>query len=127
MVGLDAFPNNKRVVAWFPGHANTLPTCKRVVEYFSSPVEDTGCYLQRLRRLNRGFDTNNSRVYERKEEPNGVHLVFSIVCKSITALERQGWRSFSGVCRAVSLFSASNQRERNKDEMRWRKRKKRLN
>jgi hypothetical protein len=112
MVCLDAFSNNKRVVAWFPGHLNALPTCKIVVDYFSSPVEDMGCYLRRVRRLNRGFCTNNWRVYELKEESSGVRLVLSILCKSITALERQGWRSFRGVCRAVSVFSASNQREK---------------
>jgi len=57
MVGLDALPTYKRVVAWFPG-----------------PVEDTLCYLQRLRRLNRGLDTDKWRVYECTEEPHGVHL-----------------------------------------------------
>ena len=41
VVGLDALPTYKRVVAWFP-----------------SPVEDT----ERLRRLNRGLDTGNWRV-----------------------------------------------------------------
>jgi hypothetical protein len=39
-VSLDALPNYKRVVAWFPG-----------------PVEDYECYFQWLRRLNRGLDT----------------------------------------------------------------------
>jgi hypothetical protein len=67
--------------------------------------------------LNRGFDTNNWRVYERNEEPSGVHLVLCIDSKFIMALERQGWRTFSGVCRAVSPLSASNQRGSNKEEM----------
>ena len=35
MVGPDTLPTYKKVVAWFPG-----------------PVEDTGLYLQRLRKLN---------------------------------------------------------------------------
>jgi IS1 family transposase len=55
MVGLDALPTYKRVVAWFLG-----------------PVEDTRHYLQRLHRLNRGLDTDKWRVYEHREEPNGV-------------------------------------------------------
>jgi len=47
MVGLDALPTYKRVVAWFPG-----------------PVEDTERYLVHLRRLNQGLDTRHWRVYE---------------------------------------------------------------
>ena len=42
------------------------------------PVEDTEWYLLWLHRLNRGMDTRHWRVYERKEEPNGVRLVLSI-------------------------------------------------
>jgi hypothetical protein len=83
MVGLDALPTYKKVVAWFLG-----------------PVEDTGRYLQRFRRLNRGLDMDNWRVYERKEEPVGVGLVLSIDSTSIMALENLGWRPFSGVGRA---------------------------
>ena len=40
LVGLDALPTYKRVVAWFP-----------------SPAENTERYLLRLRRLNRGLNT----------------------------------------------------------------------
>ena len=40
VVGLDALPTFKRVLAWFPG-----------------PMEDTEQYFLRLRRLNRGLDT----------------------------------------------------------------------
>jgi hypothetical protein len=69
VVGMDALPTYKRVVAWFPG-----------------PVEDTEQLLLRLRRLNRGLDTGNWRVYERKEEPNGVRLVLSIDTASVTVL-----------------------------------------
>jgi hypothetical protein len=61
MVGVEALPTYKGVVAWFPGHG-----------------EDTERLLQRLRRLNRGLDTSQWRVYERKEEPKGVRLVLSI-------------------------------------------------
>jgi hypothetical protein len=61
VVGLDALPSYKRVDAWFPG-----------------PMEAMERYLLWLRRLNRGLDTGNWRVYECKGEPNGVRLVLSI-------------------------------------------------
>jgi hypothetical protein len=53
--------------------------------------------LSRLRRLNRVLDTGFWRVYERKEEPNGVRLVLSIDTSSIAVLEGLRWRPFSGV------------------------------
>ena len=84
MVGLDALPTYKRVVAWFPG-----------------PVEDTERYLLRLRRLNRGLDTGQWRVYERKEETNGVRLVLSIDTASVAVLEGLKWKPFSGVRQPV--------------------------
>jgi hypothetical protein len=84
VVGMDALPSYKRVVAWFPG-----------------PAEDTERLSLRLRRLNRGLDTGNWRVYERKEEPNGVRLVLSIDTTSVTVLEGLCWRPFSGVGQAV--------------------------
>jgi len=84
VVGLDPLPTYKRVVAWFPG-----------------PVEDTERLLSRLRRLNRGLDTGNLRVYECNEEPNGVCLVLSIDTASIPVLEGLHWRPFSGVGQAV--------------------------
>jgi len=68
MVGLDALPTYKRVVAWFPGH-----------------VEDKERYFQRHRRLNRGMDTGELWVYERGAEPIGVRLVLSINSSSVTA------------------------------------------
>jgi hypothetical protein len=83
-VGLDALPAYKRVVAWFPG-----------------PVETTERYILWLRRLNRGLNTRNWRVYERKEEPNGIRLVLSIDTASITVLEGLQWRPFSGVGQAT--------------------------
>jgi hypothetical protein len=61
VVDMDALPAYKRVVAWFPG-----------------PVKDTVRLFLRLRRLNRGLDTRNWGVYERKGEPKGVRLVRSI-------------------------------------------------
>ena len=69
-MGLDALPTYKRVVAWFLG-----------------PVEDTEKYLLQLCRLNQGLDTGNWRVYECKEEPNGVRLVLSINTASVTVLQ----------------------------------------
>jgi hypothetical protein len=45
LVGLDALPTYKRVVAWFPG-----------------PAEDAEQYLLRLRRMNHGMDTRHWRV-----------------------------------------------------------------
>ena len=53
LVGLDALPTYKSVVAWFPGSA-----------------EDAERYLMQLRILNQGLDTRHWRVYERKEESN---------------------------------------------------------
>jgi hypothetical protein len=84
MVGLDVLSAYRRVVAWFPG-----------------PVEDTGRYFQRLCMLNQGLDTRHWRVYDRKEEKNGVRLVLSIDTTSVTVLERMGWRPFSGVGQAI--------------------------
>ena len=73
IVGLDALPTYKRVVAWFLG-----------------PAEDAERYLLRLHSLNQGLDTRHWRVYERKEEPNGVRLVLSVDTASVTVLERLG-------------------------------------
>jgi len=70
MVGLDALPTYKRVVAWFLG-----------------PVEDMERYFLWLHRLNWGLDTRHWRVYERKEEPNGVRLLLSIDTASVATLE----------------------------------------
>jgi hypothetical protein len=89
-VGLEALPTYKRVAAWFPG-----------------PTEDTERLLLQLRRLNRDLYTGNWRMYERKEEPNGVRLVLSIDTASVTVLEGLHWRPFSGVGQAMfSLLSA---------------------
>jgi hypothetical protein len=83
-VELDALLTYKRVAAWFPG-----------------PVEDMERYFSQLRRLNRGLDTGNWRVYERREEPHGVRLVLSVDAASITMLKGLKWRPFSGVSQAV--------------------------
>ena len=72
LVGLDALPTYKRVVAWFPGLA-----------------EDVEWYLLWLRRLNQGLDTRHWRVYERREESNGVCLVLSIDSGHILPSGRQ--------------------------------------
>ena len=70
IVGLDALPTYKRVVAWFLG-----------------PAEDAEWYLLQLRRLNQGLDTRHWRVYERREESNGVRLVLSIDAASVSVGE----------------------------------------
>ena len=81
---------------------DALPTFKRVTALFPGTVEDTEWLLTRLRRLNRGLDTRNWRVYERKEEPKGVRrLVLSIDTPSVAVLEGLRWRPFSGVGQAV--------------------------
>ena len=84
MVGLGALPTYKRMAAWFQG-----------------PVEDTLRYLQRLHRLNWGLDSDKWRVYEHREEPNGVRHVLSVDSKSIAVLEGLGWQPFSGVGNAT--------------------------
>ena len=60
-VDLDALPIYKRMAAWFPG-----------------PLEYTEQLFFRLRRLNRGLNTETWRVYEPREEPNGVRLLLSV-------------------------------------------------
>jgi hypothetical protein len=71
MVGLEVLPTYKRVVVWFPG-----------------PMEGTEHLFQWLRRLTRGLGTSQWRVYERREESNGVRLVLSMDSQSATTLER---------------------------------------
>jgi hypothetical protein len=96
VVGLDALPTYKRVVAWFRG-----------------PAVPTERYLLRLHRLNRALVTGNWRVYERKDEPNGVYLVLSIDTPSITVLEGLQWRLFSGIRQATfTLLGAKPEEER---------------
>ena len=96
LVGLDALPTYKRVVAWFPG-----------------PAEDADRYLLQLRRLNEGLDTRHWRVYERRKESNRVLLVLSIDEASVIVLERL--RSPSVVWgRPHSPFWALSRRGRNK-------------
>jgi hypothetical protein len=51
------------------------------------PVEDIEKSSRWLRKLNQGLNTGHTRVYERKEEPKGVHLVISIGTASVTKLE----------------------------------------
>jgi len=84
LLGLDALPTYKRVVAWFLG-----------------PAEDAERYLLRLRRLNQGLETRQWRVYEHKEESNGVHLVLSIDTASVSVLEKLRWKPYSGVGQAT--------------------------
>jgi len=83
VVGLDALPTYKRMAAWFPG-----------------PVEDTERLFLWLRRLNRGLNKEILRVYERRDEPNGVLIVISVYSASVTVLEGLRWRPSSGVGQA---------------------------
>lgn len=41
-------------------------------------MEDTGNYLQPLRKLNQGLDPDNYKNYDLKEEPNKVRLMLII-------------------------------------------------
>ena len=96
MVGLDALPTYKRVVAWFPG-----------------TVEDSESYFQWVHRLNQCLDTRHWKVYEFREEPNGVRLVLSIDMTFVTTLEGMGWRPFSGAGQAIfSLLGVKLERKK---------------
>jgi hypothetical protein len=78
-----------------------LPTYKRVLAWFPGPVEDTERYMTPLCRLNRVLDPKHWRVYERREETNGVRLVLSIDTASVAVLEKLKWKPFRGVAQAV--------------------------
>ena len=93
MVGLDA-----------------LPTYKRVVALLLGPVEDTERYIQGLCRRNQGLDTSYCRISERKAEPIGVHLLLGIDSTSVMALEKMGWRPFSDMGQVIfSLLGAKSE------------------
>jgi len=94
---LEAWEGSRLKVVYL----NALPTYKRVVAWFPGSMENTEWYLLWLRRLNRGLDTGQWTVYERREEPNGVPLVLSIDTASVAVLEGLKWRPFSGVGHAV--------------------------
>jgi len=83
-VGLDALSTYRTVVAWFPG-----------------PAEDAERYLLRLHRLNQVLDTRYWRIYERREESNGVRLVLSIDAASVSGFEGLKWRPYRGVGHAT--------------------------
>ena len=70
IVGLNALLTYKSVVAWFPG-----------------PAEDTERYFCGFVCLTGGLDTRHWKVYDRKDEPNGGRIVFSIDTAFITVLE----------------------------------------
>ena len=80
-MGLDALHTYSLVVTWFPG-----------------PEE---LCLLRLRWLNQGLDTRYWRVYEHREESNGVRLVLSIDAASVKVSEGLKWRPFCGVGHAT--------------------------
>jgi hypothetical protein len=85
-VSLDALPTFKLVTAWFPG-----------------PAEITKRYFTRLRRLKRGLDTGKWRIYDRREDANGVRFVLSFDSASATTLEVLKLRPLNGV--GQSTFS----------------------
>jgi hypothetical protein len=96
VVGLDALPTYKRVIAWFTG-----------------PPVPTERYILRLHGLNRGLVTENWRVHECSDETKGVRLVLSIDTTSITVLEGLQWRPFSRVGEAsFTLLGAKPAGER---------------
>ena len=99
---------------------NALPTHKKVVVWFQGPVEDAERYLLRLRRLNQGLDNRHWRVYERREESNGVRLVLSIDASSVSVLERLRWRPFSGVGQAAFSPLGTKSEEKKKEKRRRR-------
>jgi hypothetical protein len=107
IMGLEALPTYKRVVAWFPG-----------------PVEDKGHYFQQHCRLNQGLDASHWRIYEHKKKPNGVRLWFSIDTTSVMVMER---RPFSSMDRQSSPFWVWNQKGGSRKRQRWRRRRKRPN
>jgi hypothetical protein len=80
---------------------DALPTYRRVVAWFPDPVEDTGNHFQRLHRLNQGLDTSHWRVYECKEELNGVCLALNTDTSTVMVLERMGCRPFSSMGKVV--------------------------
>ena len=84
IVGLDALPTYKRVVAWF-----------LALQRMWSGTCCSFC------RLNQGLDTRHWRVYKHNKEPNGVCLVLRIDAASINVLEGMGWRLFSGAGHAT--------------------------
>jgi hypothetical protein len=84
IVGMDALPTYKRMLAWFSG----------------PPVEND-VLLRRLRRQNDGIDTRQWRVYERRAEPRGVRLVLSMDSPSVATISSRGNRLFCGTAQAV--------------------------
>ena len=70
MVGLEALPTYKRVVAWFP-----------------SPAEDTERLLLRLRILNRGWKPANGEYMSARR-----NLVGSTLCSVLIRSRRLRWR-----------------------------------
>ena len=80
---------------------HALPTYSRVVASFPGPAEDAERYLLRLRRLKQGLDTRYWRVYECREESNGVRLVLSVDTAPEKVLEGLKWRPFRGVGQAT--------------------------
>ena len=78
-----------------------------MVAWFPAAADDVKRYLLQLRRLKQGLDTRKWKVYERTEEFKGLRLVLSIDVESVSVLQKQRWRPYSGVGQATySLLGA---------------------
>ena len=84
MVGLDALPTHKKSGCLVPGPCGG----HEVVSTMAPQVEP-------------GFGHLPLEGLQHREGPNGVCLVHSIDSTSFTALERLGWRPFSGMGQAI--------------------------
>ena len=87
-----------------------LPTFKTVAAWFPGTMEDPERCFSRIRRLNRGLDTGQWRVYECRKEPNGVRLVLIIDSASVTVLDGPTLESLQR--RGTSYFLPSGRQAR---------------
>ena len=78
MVGLEALPTYKRVVAWF-----------------LHPVVDMERYFQQLHRLNLGLNTSQWTLHECKEESNRFRHILSIDSLPVAVLQEMKWHPFT--------------------------------
>jgi len=94
MVGLGALPTYKS-----GGH-------------FQGLVDDKEQNFQRLRKPSQCLDTGNGSVYERKEEPNGVRLVFYFdICRYTGGNEVQTLQ-YSGTIFSLLVAKPEGNRKR---------------
>jgi hypothetical protein len=96
---LTAWEGSRLKVVGMPMYA--LQTFRIVAAWFPGLVEDTETLFRPVLRQNRGLETGQWSICERKEEPHEVRLVLSIDQASVTALENMNWKPFSGVGQAT--------------------------